>query len=98
MNACPACRARFSGSPHCRRCGTDLSRVFAVLLAAREAREEARRALVAGDGDRALAAVRRALRLEDVPRARRLEVLALLATGALRPAVHRLLRHDIWDI
>jgi hypothetical protein len=84
---CPTCRAAFSGESKCRRCGTDLSSLFAVLLAAREARDSARRALLAGDGEAALAAALRARRLEDSTASRRLHVLALLSVDRLLDGV-----------
>jgi hypothetical protein len=84
--ACPTCGAGFRGGAECGRCGTDLRALSAILLAAREERELARRALLAGDGEEALRRVRRSLELHDVPAGRRLQVLSLLAAGNLREA------------
>jgi hypothetical protein len=83
---CPTCGAGFRGGAECGRCGTDLRALSAVLLAAREEREAARRALLAGDGEDALRRARRSLELQDVAGGRRLLALALFAAGRLREA------------
>ncbi len=84
---CPTCGARFRGEAECGRCGTDLRALAAVILAAREAREEARRSLLQEAGETALAHVDRSLSLHRTARGLRLRALALIACGRLREGV-----------
>ena len=78
---CPTCGAPFRGTVVCGRCGADLAALTAVILAAREEREQARRAILDGDGDAALLHVDRALALHRSERGLRLKVLALIAAN-----------------
>ena len=51
---CPTCNAQQSWSDECRRCKCDLSDLFAVWRAGRQARNRCLLALQSGDFDRAL--------------------------------------------
>lgn len=85
---CPTCRAPWRGAAPCPRCGTDLAPIMRVAARAWELREEARRALAAGDRDgEALALARAACRVHATPRGERLLALALLATGQMAEAI-----------
>lgn len=75
---CPTCGATFRGGERCGRCGTELRRLTAVMLAARALREEARRALLAQDAETALERAVRSRRLHDVDAGRHLHALALV--------------------
>ena len=50
---CPVCQARFRSSGTCSRCGADLDSLMLLMARAYQLREEARRALQAGDFERA---------------------------------------------
>ena len=50
---CPVCQARFRGSGICSRCGADLDSLMLLMAKAYQLREMARRALQAGDFERA---------------------------------------------
>jgi len=53
LSRCPACRARFRGARECGRCGADLAPLMRLQARAWRAREDARRAIEAGDAARA---------------------------------------------
>jgi hypothetical protein len=53
-NRCPVCQARFRGSRICSRCGADLEPLMRLTVRAWQLRQAARRALDAGDFERAL--------------------------------------------
>jgi hypothetical protein len=78
---CPTCGAPFRGTVTCGRCGADLAPLTAVILAAREERELARRAILDGDGDAALLHIDRALALHRTEWGLRLKALALIAAN-----------------
>lgn len=50
---CPVCQARFRGSGTCSRCGAALDSLMLLIAKAYQLREDARRALQAGDCERA---------------------------------------------
>ena len=50
---CPVCQARFRGSGTCSRCGAELDSLMLLMAKAYQLREDARRALQAGDCVRA---------------------------------------------
>jgi len=50
---CPVCQARFRGSGTCSRCGADLDSLMLLMAKAYQLREGAKRALQAGDCERA---------------------------------------------
>ena len=79
--SCPTCGAPFRGTVTCGRCGADLAALTAVILAAREERELARRAILDGDGDAALLHIDRALALHRTEWGLRLKALALIAAN-----------------
>lgn len=90
---CPTCRAAWRGATACPRCGTDLAPLMRVALRAWKLREDARRALCAGDrAADALHLARAACRLHETIRGRRLLLLALVATDQL-PEAAALLTH-----
>lgn len=53
-NRCPVCQARFRGARICSRCGADLEPLMLLTVKAWQLRQSARRALNAGDAERAL--------------------------------------------
>ncbi|MGA2724052.1 MAG: hypothetical protein ABSG79_16785 [Bryobacteraceae bacterium] len=53
-NRCPVCQARFRGARICSHCGADLEPLMLLTVKAWQLRQSARRALNAGDAERAL--------------------------------------------
>jgi hypothetical protein len=79
---CPTCRAAWRSAAACPRCGTDVAPLMRVAVRAWQLREDARRALGAGDrAADALALAQAACRLHATTRGRRLLLLALVAAG-----------------
>jgi hypothetical protein len=64
-NRCPVCQARFRGARICSRCGADLKPLMVLTVRAWQLREEARRALGAGDVERALLLATEAQSIHD---------------------------------
>lgn len=46
---CPVCQARFRGASVCSRCGADLERLMRLSIESWRLRQEARRAVAAGE-------------------------------------------------
>lgn len=79
---CPTCRAKWRETTTCSRCGADLTQVMRVAAKAWELREQARKALCAGDHTvQALALAQASCQLHATPRGQRLLALALLENG-----------------
>ena len=51
-NRCPVCQARFRDASICSRCGADLGRLMHLSAEAWRLREEARKAIAAGEFER----------------------------------------------
>jgi len=78
---CPVCQARFRGSGTCSRCGADLDSLMLLIAKAYQLREDARRALQAGDCERAQ---KLALEAQATCSTQRGEDLRLLSSWLLR--------------
>jgi hypothetical protein len=64
---CPVCKARFRGVAECSRCGTDLTILMLLTARAYALRQAARKALMLGDPQSALASARAAQNLRSTP-------------------------------
>ena len=78
---CPVCQARFRGSGTCSRCGADLESLMLLIAKAYQLRQDARRALQAGDYERAQ---RLASKAQATCSTQRGEDLRLLSSWLLR--------------
>jgi predicted amidophosphoribosyltransferase len=78
---CPVCQARFRGSGTCSRCGADLQSLMLLMAKAYQLREDARRALQAGDHERAQ---KLALEAQGTCSTQKGEDLRLLSSWLLR--------------
>ena len=77
---CPVCQAGFRGSGTCSRCGAELDSLMLLMAKACQLREDARRALQAGDYERAQ---RLALEAQATCSTQRGEDLRLLSSWGL---------------
>jgi predicted amidophosphoribosyltransferase len=85
---CPVCQARFRGSATCSRCGAELDSLMLLLAKAYQLREEARKALQAGDWEQALKLALEAQATCSTQRGEDLRLLTswLLWSAAAEPA------------
>ncbi len=67
MEKCPVCRARFDGTPSCRRCKSDLSALLQVEQEAESLTRRAIHALAQGDKKKACQLCNEALHLKSTP-------------------------------
>jgi len=79
--SCPVCRARFRGMTTCSRCGADLTMLTLLAAHAYRLRQQARQALRAGDGAKALARVETAQSLQTTPEGSLLRWICTVASG-----------------
>jgi hypothetical protein len=75
-NRCPVCRAGFRGAGTCSRCGADLRPLMVLAARAWRLRQEARRALEAGEMGRALRLSAQARGVQDTGSGQALELLS----------------------
>jgi predicted amidophosphoribosyltransferase len=78
---CPVCRARFRGANECSRCGADLTRVMTLAASAWRLRQDARRALAAGELARTHDLAARAQQICYTAAGKRLEALSAWLGG-----------------
>lgn len=84
---CPACNKAAQAEAACVRCGCDLSRLRAVLVAAASRLDAARVSLAARDWPGALADAQRSWRLHHTPEAARVAFCAAAAAGDTARAI-----------
>ena len=85
---CPVCQARFRGASKCSRCGADLDSLMLLMAKAYQLREDARRALRAGDCERAQKLALEAQATCSTQRGEDLRLLSswLLSSAPAKPA------------
>ena len=81
---CPVCQASFRGAEICPRCGADLRVLMLLATRAYSLRRTAKRRLLAGDTQAALAAVEAAQNLHATSHGEILLMVCQLAVGALQ--------------
>jgi hypothetical protein len=80
---CPVCQASFRGAEICPRCGADLGVLMLLATHAYSLRRTAKRRLLAGDTQAALAAVEAAQNLHATPHGEILLMVCQVAVEAL---------------
>jgi predicted amidophosphoribosyltransferase len=73
---CPVCQARFRGTINCSRCGGNLRPLMVLAATAWRLRQEARKAIFAGDYLNAQRLAQQAQSLQASPLGRRLHLLS----------------------
>ncbi len=73
---CPVCRARFRGTINCSRCGGSLKPLMVLAATAWRLRQEARKAIFAGDYLNVQRLAQQAQSLQASPLGRRLQLLS----------------------
>ena len=92
LTHCPACKAKDSGNPLCRRCGLDLAALKNVLKKADNHKQEARQAFLDDDFIRMLIHARHSLSLRYTPDAFQLAACSALLNRNFQEAL-RMWRH-----
>jgi len=87
LTHCPACKAKYTGIPLCRRCGLDLVALISVLQQADAHTQKALQAFLEHDFVRMLTHARRTLSLRRTPNALQLTACAALLNQDFRGAL-----------
>ena len=87
LTHCPACKAKYTGNPLCRRCGLDLAALISVLQQADAHTEKAIQAFWENDFFQMLIHARRTLSLHRTPDAIQLTACAALLNKDFREAL-----------